>query len=118
MHNLESQLRLFAEQNLEFAIMFLDQARHVQWWGPGAEHIFGYDESEMLGKAIHVLFTPEDTERGVPEYEVEAANLGLSAEDDRWMMRKDGSRFYASGTLHALKGGGGESLGYCKILRD
>ncbi|WP_051181077.1 ATP-binding protein [Thermithiobacillus tepidarius DSM 3134] len=40
------------------------------------------------------------------------------ASDNRWLLRKDGSRFWASGTLTALRDERGRLRGYAKILRD
>ena len=65
---------------------------------------------------MDVLFTPEDREAGEPEAEARVALRDGRAADERWHMRKDGSRFYASGVLTPLGEGG--SLGFVKVLRD
>ena len=40
------------------------------------------------------------------------------AEDERWHMKSDGSRFRASGTLTTLKNDDSAILGFAKVLRD
>jgi signal transduction histidine kinase len=40
------------------------------------------------------------------------------AEDERWHLRKDGSRFWAAGIVTALWDDAGKLRGYAKILRD
>jgi signal transduction histidine kinase len=40
------------------------------------------------------------------------------AADERWHIRHDGSRFYGSGVLTALRDAAGELRGFVKILRD
>jgi signal transduction histidine kinase len=60
------------------------------------------------------LFTPEDRAAGVPEQEIKTADEKGRAEDERWHIRKDGSRFYASGVMMELKDG----KGFVKIARD
>jgi len=41
------------------------------------------------------------------------------AEDERWHLRKDGTRFWASGLMMRFEDEGtGEHIGYLKILRD
>jgi PAS domain S-box-containing protein len=79
--------------------------------------IFGFTESEIIGQSGDRLFTPEDREQGIPEKEVATARAAGRAADERWHIRKDGTRFYASGVLAALSGGGGRQ-GFAKIARD
>jgi hypothetical protein len=64
------------------------------------------------------LFTPEDVERGVPAAELEVARDSGAANNDRWMLRRDGSRFWASGITTSLRDESGALLGYGKVLRD
>ncbi len=40
------------------------------------------------------------------------------ADDERWHLRKDGSRFFASGTMTPLRAEDGRTVGFLKILRD
>src|SRR5206468_5859993 len=40
------------------------------------------------------------------------------AEDERWHLRKDGTRFWASGVVTPLYDGGGRPRGFGKVLRD
>lgn len=112
----EERLRLLIESAKDYAIFTLDDERRVSSWNPGAEAIYGFAESEIIGESGDILFTPEDRERGVPE---EEAGLALStgrAADERWHIRKDGTRFYASGVLVTLSDGGRQ--GFAKIARD
>ena len=81
--------------------------------------VLGFEEQEFLGTDVSErIFTREDVECGVPEAELrEAAKTG-TAGNDRWMRRKDGSRFWASGVTTALRDPGGEHIGYTKVMRD
>ncbi|HYE65421.1 MAG TPA: PAS domain-containing sensor histidine kinase, partial [Pyrinomonadaceae bacterium] len=81
-----------------------------------AEKMFGYTEDEVVGQPTALIFTPEDRAAGVPGEELSTAEREGRASDERWLMRKDGSRFYVSGVLSAL----GESTpsGFVKIGRD
>jgi PAS domain S-box-containing protein len=111
-------LHLLARQSLEHAFVLLDAQGKVTWWSPGAARIFQHSPEEMVGKPLDSLFTREDNERGIPEFELEGAAKDDAAEDDRWQERKDGSRFWASGVLVALRREDGTLLGYGKILRN
>ncbi len=111
-------LRLLAQQSREHAIILLDVDARMIWWNPGAEYIFGFSSSEMMGRSLADLFIPEDVEKGIPDQEMElAVNFGR-AEDDRWQVRRDGSRFWATGILLALRDENDKLLGFAKILRN
>jgi two-component system CheB/CheR fusion protein len=77
--------------------------------------MFGYDEKEILGQHIAIIFTPEDRASGQPELELKGAREHGRSEDDRWHMRKDGSIFYCSGVVTPLDG---RAQGFAKIARD
>jgi len=114
----EALLVTMLSQAREHAVMLLDPEARVTWWSDGAERIFGYAPGEILGQPVSILFTPEDRAAGLDRTELATASSGTSAEDDRWQLRRDGSRFWASGVMVALPGPGGERLGYGKILRN
>src|SRR4051812_41790248 len=107
-------LRAVVESALDFAIFAVDPNGKVLIWNKGAERLLGYSEAEMIGADGDIIFTAEDRARGEPERERRVATADGRAEDDRWHLRKDGSRFWASGLLMPLRG----LNGYAKILRD
>jgi PAS domain S-box-containing protein len=111
-------LGLTAEQSLGHAILLLDPGGRITWWSPGAEHIFGYAADEILGQSAAWLFVAEDNEKGLAEHEMAVAIEHGSAEDDRWQLRRDGSRFWASGALIALRDPDGSLIGFAKVLRN
>ena len=112
----EERMRLVAESTHDFAIIILDDHGAITDWNTGAELIFGYTKDEVLGAYYDLIFSPEDRTDGVPENELRAAREHGRGEDERWHVRKDGSRFYCSGEVTQLKS---DSLrGYVKIARD
>ena len=115
---LERRLRLVAEQANDHAFILLDPGGQVRWWSPAAEIMFGYTSAEILDHPVDELFVDEDRAAGVPEYERTVSASDGPAEDDRWMRRKDGSSFWASGVMVRLRGEDGEAIGYGKILRN
>lgn len=112
----EEQLQLILESTKDYAIVTFDLEGFITRWNTGAEKIFGWTESEMIGKKGDILFTPEDRAAKVPAKEFETARKKGRAEDERWHIRKDGSRFFASGVMQLLKDG--EVEGFVKIARD
>ena len=98
--------------------MLLDTQGLIIWWNAGAERIFGLKRSEAIGRHVSTLFTDEEIAQGLPKLEIDTARTEGSAEDDRWMARRDGSRFWANGLMVALREPGGRLLGFGKILRS
>jgi PAS domain S-box-containing protein len=93
----KEHLQLLIESASDYAIFTITPDNIIDSWNAGAKKVFGYTEREIIGKSGTILFTPEDRADGVPEQEIKAAAAKGRAEDERWHIRKDGSRFYASG---------------------
>jgi PAS domain S-box-containing protein len=111
-------LSLLLTQPSEHALIILDPQGTIVHWLAGAENVFGYSAEEVIAKPHVILFTPEDVEADAPMKELEIADAGSPAEDDRWMLRKDGVRFWATGVLQAIKSPSHKKLGYFKVLRN
>jgi len=102
----------------DYAIFLTDTESTVINWNRAAERILGYREDEIVGKSAFILFTPEDRVANVPEGEVATAIERGRAEDERWHIRRDNSRFWASGVLTPVRDESGELLGFIKVMRD
>ncbi|RYG26206.1 PAS domain S-box protein [bacterium] len=102
----------------DFAVFLLDHQRHNISWNPGVQKIIGYEEAEWTSLFGDVIFTPEDIAAKVPENEQGTAERDGRALDDRWHVRKDGSRFWASGVMVPIRDHNGETVCYSKVLRD
>jgi PAS domain S-box-containing protein len=114
----ETQLRLIIESAQDYAIFSMDLKGMVNSWNSGAERMFGFRESEVIGRSGAIIFTPEDRERHAPEDELDrAVSLGL-ARDDRWHQRKDGKRIFVSGVVRPMTDPSGHRVGFTKIARD
>ena len=114
----EERLRLVLESAHEHAIFTLDLGRKVTSWNSGAQRMLGYLEPEILGSSADVIFTDPDRENGVPVLEAEAALAEGRVFEERWYVRKDGSTFWASGGLMAMRNSTGGAVGFVKIFRD
>lgn len=112
------RLEILLESAQDFAIISLDLAGRITTWNAGAANLFGWQDSEVLGKNFNVLFTEEDRAEGIPAHELEVALRKGSAIDERWQTRQDDSRFFASGIVRPLLSAGGVAVGFLKILRD
>jgi two-component system, chemotaxis family, CheB/CheR fusion protein len=114
----EERLRLLIESARDYAIFTHDTNRRVSSWNSGAELVFGYAEQEILGYSSDIFFVPEDRATSVPEKEVEKALLEGKAENERWHLKKDGSRFYGSGMVRPIYDSRNNLMGFLKIMRD
>ena len=114
----EEQLRLVVESAREYAIFSTDLERRITSWNSGAERLLGYQESEVIGSTADVIFTPEDRAAGAPEQEAQTALAEGRSADERWHVRKDGTRFWGSGAMMAMHDGNDKTVGLLKIFRD
>jgi PAS domain S-box-containing protein len=115
---LEAEFRAFADSVRDYAFITLGLDKNVIGWNKGAELLLGYPAQDMLGRPGALLFTPEDVERGEPDKEIATALRDGRAEDERWHLRKDGTRFWGSGVLTPLRNAFGEVRGFAKVMRD
>jgi len=114
----EERFRLLVEGVQEYAIFHLDPTGHVVSWNAGAERLKGYTSKEIIGKHFSVFYPQEDLMNGKPQNILaEAARHGQS-QDEGWRIRKDGSRFWASVVITALRDPHGNLLGFAKLTRD
>jgi two-component system CheB/CheR fusion protein len=114
----QERLRLVVENLREYAIFATDLQRCVTNWNAGAEALLGYSDAEIIGTSADVIFTPEDRAANACELEAQTALTQGRAADERWHMRKDGSRFWGSGVMMPMRDADGNVLGFVKIFRD
>ena len=112
----EERLGLLIEGVPDYALFLMDPGGHVSGWNAGAERLLGYEAEEIIGQPFSQFFTPEDRLTGKPERELQTARTAGRASDDNWLVRKDGSRFWANGLTTALQNG--SLRGYVKVFRD
>ena len=110
--------QLLAENLADHAVVVLDCDRRVRTWPRSAERLFGYSREEMEGRSADVLLTPDDIATGVPEREITAALAAGAQTENRWHVRRDGTRFWGSGQIFALRDGAGNVRGLAQIIRD
>ena len=108
-------LRLVFDSATDFAIYTTDPNGVATSWNAGAERLLGYAADEIVGKLADVIFPPEEGGFAAADEERRTAIAQGRAEDERWQMRKDGTRFWASGLLMPLAQ---RDMGFVKILRD
>ncbi|MGO8504211.1 PAS domain S-box protein [Rhizobium leguminosarum] len=114
----EEQFRRLVQGVSDYAIYMLDPGGNVSSWNFGAERIKGYRPQEIIGRHFSTFYTPEDREAGVPEKALGIARAEGRFEREGWRVRKDGTRFWASVVIDAIRDEEGDVLGFAKITRD
>src|SRR4051812_18108904 len=110
--------QLMVESVRDYAIFMLDPAGYIASWNQGAKRIKGYDPEEIIGRHFSVFYTDEANAIGHPQHELEIAAKEGRFEEEGWRIRKDGSMFWASVIITAVRDETGELIGYAKVTRD
>jgi PAS domain S-box-containing protein len=114
----EQRFRTLIEGVQDYAIFMLDGNGFVTTWNTGAEKLKGYSVDEIVGSHFSRFYPQDAIERGWPDHELRMAEMDGRFEDEGWRMRKDGSRFWASVVITALRDSEGALMGFSKITRD
>jgi len=117
-HEEAERFRLLVESVKDYAIFILDPKGFVSTWNAGAERIKGYKASEIVGRHFSTFYSQEEAASGKCERELEIAIAEGRFEEEGWRLRKDGSRFWASVVITALRNSSGVHVGFAKVTRD
>jgi diguanylate cyclase (GGDEF)-like protein/PAS domain S-box-containing protein len=112
------RFRMLVDAVRDYAIYLLDVEGHIVTWNAGAERNKGYTSSEILGKSFGRFFRKEDIAAGVPVAILAEAAATGHFEGEGWRVRKDGSQFWASVVVNAMRDGKGKLIGFAKVTRD
>ena len=110
--------QLILDSAIDYAIITMDKDGCVTGWNAGAQEITGYAEADILGRSGDLIFTSEDRVSGRFAAELSRALETGRASNERWHLRRDGTRFWASGMMMPLLDADGRPQGFLNILRD
>jgi PAS domain S-box-containing protein len=114
----ERGFRLLVQGVTDYAIFMLDPEGRVTNWNTGAQRIKGYMADEIVGAHFSKFYTPEDREAQLPCKTLEIAEREGRFAAEGWRQRKDGSRFWASVAIDAIRDENGTLIGFAKVTRD
>ncbi len=114
----ETKYRRLVEAVVDYAIFQLDVNGVVTTWNSGAQRIKGYAPDEIIGKHFSLFYTDEDRARDVPRKAIATAAESGRYEAEGWRVRKDGTRFFASVVIDAIRDETGDLVGFAKVTRD
>jgi PAS domain S-box-containing protein len=110
--------QLMVDSVRDYAIFMLDPNGHIASWNQGAQRIKGYTADEIIGQHFSVFYPPEEIAAGKPAMELEVATRDGRFEEEGYRLRKDGTTFWASVVLTAVRDDDGTLLGFAKVTRD
>src|SRR5438270_9687772 len=96
----------------------LDPTGVITTWNEGAERIKGYRADEIVGKHFSIFYPLEEARNGKPDWELEVARREGRYQEEGWRVRKDGTRFWASVVITAVRDETGRLCGFGKVTRD
>src|SRR5688500_7489736 len=114
---LESALTELLRHTREYAVIVLDAEGTITRWLGAAQELLGFSAEEIVDRHSGEIFSPADRQKGFDEFEMAVARERGRSEDDRWHVRKDGSRVWISGSMEAVRNEAGAVVGYVKVLR-
>lgn len=114
----ERRFRILVQGVTDYAIFMLDPGGTIINWNPGAQRIKGYTRDEIIGQHFSRFYTEKDRANRVPHRALETAARTGKYEAEGWRVRKDGTQFWASVVINAIRDSKGEVIGFAKVTRD
>ena len=110
--------QIFVESVSDYAIFVLDPSGHVASWNGTAQEIIGYASEEVVGKHFSLLYRPDERRAGVPIRALEMTIQKGRHEVEGWRIRKNGTPFFVTGVLTAIRDDNANLIGFASVLRD
>jgi protein-histidine pros-kinase len=114
----EEHFRMLVQGVRDYALFVMSPGGVISTWNPGAERIKGWTAEEIIGQHFSIFYPEQDKASGKPQRELVTAAREGKYEEEGWRVRKDGSMFWASVLITALRDEHGELRGYAKVTRD
>ena len=114
----DDRYRSLVDTVVDYAIYMLDLEGHVTSWNARANHFKGYTADEIIGRHFSRFYTERDRRRGLPERALATAAADGRHENEIWCVRKDGTAFWASVIIDAMKNESGDLTGFAVLTRD
>ena len=112
------RFQIFLESVSDYAIFILDSTGHVASWNSTAHKIIGYTGQEIIGKHLSIFYRPDERRAGVPNRALELAGQKGRHEMEGWRIRKNGTPFFVTGVLTAIRDDNLNLLGFASVIRD
>jgi PAS domain S-box-containing protein len=116
--NARRHFQIFIENVVDYAIFVLDASGRIASWNTTAEKIIGYKSEEIVGKHFGILYRPDERRGAAPNRALEMALQHGRHEVEGWRIKKNGTPFFVTGAVTAIRDDDGNLLGFAKVMRD
>ena len=113
-----TQFRLVIDRIEDYGIYMLEADGIITSWNAGAQRLTGLTAEEVIGHHCSERYASEDIQAGHPDRALENALQSGRHEEERWRLRKDGSRFMVNVITTPLYNHAGQHYGFLKVGRD
>jgi PAS domain S-box-containing protein len=111
----DRNVRTLLESVGDYAVVMVDPGGRIVRWSPGATHVYGWTEAEILGQSTTAVYPADEPDAG--RVLAAAAESGR-VETQGWRVRKDGTRFWADVTVTPSYDEAGTLVGFWAVSRD
>jgi PAS domain S-box-containing protein len=117
-HPAEAQFRLLVDAMTDEAVVLLDPDGRASTWNTGAERVTGRGAEQVIGRSVSWFYPDEDVQAGRPLRDLQDAEARGRIEGEGWRCRGDGTRFWASVVITALRDRDASLIGFALVARD
>jgi PAS domain S-box-containing protein len=114
----EERYHMMVEEVTDYAIILLDKDGFIENWNKGAQNIKGYEAAEIIGRNFSLFYPETDRNDKLPQRLIAEANTKGRAVHEGWRVRKNGTYFWGSVAITALRDRKGKTFGFTKVTRD
>jgi PAS domain S-box-containing protein len=114
----QRRFRLFMDAVTDYALCMLDCDGNITSWNTGAQRIHQYGADEIIGRHFSQFYSDEEQQRGEPARALKIAAYEGKHVAEGWRLRRDGSLFWASVVIEAVRDENGTLVGFAEITRD
>lgn len=114
----EQLLEILLRNLTNYAILVLSPEGYILHWNTGTERVLGYTSDEVEQMHLSNFYRADPNEREKWQGLLESAKVQNGFRDNDWLLRKDGSRFYARVEVFVLRDEATTLNGYLILLRD
>ncbi len=102
----------------DYALSVLDTEGRIAAWYEGAERVYGYPRSEILGQSSALFHLSENAPTLNFKEQLERAAAQGHTCSEGWQCKKTGLKFWTNSLIAALKDDTGTFIGFCSLVRD
>lgn len=114
----ETDLHSFIGSINHYAIIKLDVHGYIKIWSSGAQHLFGYSPSEIVGKHFSIIYQDDQIDYSDMNKILQKARKTGSFEHEGLQIKRNGSMFFANMVIRPIVSLEGTFEGFSQTISD